>query len=75
VVVCRGASKEGAIPVSHSRVSEVWSRGIQFTNSRDRESQKVLALRPGLWSCGGKTHTWCMWCRWSFHEGPVDRIH
>jgi hypothetical protein len=27
VVIGRGVSKEGAIPVSHSQVSEVWSRG------------------------------------------------
>jgi len=27
---------------------------LQLTNSRDRESQKELALRTGLWSCGGE---------------------
>jgi hypothetical protein len=52
VVACRGASKEGAIPVSHLGYRRFGVEGLRFTNSRDRESRKVLALRPGLWSHG-----------------------
>jgi hypothetical protein len=66
VVVCRGASKEGAIPVSHSRVSEVWrSRGSSTHKlARDCESKGACAkarvvvmrrrrLTPGACGAGG----------------------
>jgi len=74
VVFCRGANKEGAIPIFHPQVSKVWSRESSIHKLMSWELQKALALRLGCGCMEVKTHTWYTWCRWSFHEGPVDWI-
>jgi hypothetical protein len=54
VVIGRGASKEGAIPISHSRVSEVWSRGSSIHKLTRSRVTKGACTKAGLWSCGGE---------------------
>jgi hypothetical protein len=49
VVACRGASEEGAIPVSHLGYGGLEKEESRVIDSRTRELRKVLALRPG---CG-----------------------
>jgi hypothetical protein len=54
MVSCRGASEEGAIPVSHLGYPRFGVEGLRFKNLQDHETQKALLLRPVLWSCGGE---------------------
>jgi hypothetical protein len=75
VVTYRGASEEGAIPVSHLGYRRFGDKGLQLTNSRDHESRKVIALRPELCSCGDVRRALGVKLRSvGFHEGPVDWI-